>query len=209
MTYKAQVKENIFPEGNEIFSYIKDLTQWGHRKTGTPEGRKSAEYIKKKMEEFGLSDVKIETIPSLCMIVENYSLSIGGEELDSFYINGTNKKGIGVRSDFGAGGEELEFVYVGKGLPEDFEKVDVKGKVAVFSVYLPEAEMQEQIKWFNDPYIYDPMDQLNEKKRKVDIYSPSVWPANYYLAQNHGAIGFVGILENYMDDPYFYNEDYT
>lgn len=209
MSYKAKVRPEMFPEGNEIFSWIRDLTQWGHRKTGTPEGRRSAEYIENKMKEFGLSDVRIETVPSMCMIVDDFSLNIGGEDFESFYINGTNRPGESGRSAFGVDGEEIEFVYVGQGLPADFEKTDVKGKVAVASIFLPESEVQSQVDWFKDPFVYDPLGQMDEKKRKVDIYTPDIWPANYYLAQQHGAAGFVGILENYMDDPYFYNEDYT
>lgn len=209
MSYKTRVKQELFPEGKEIFSCIKDLTQWGHRKTGTPEGRKSAEYIEAKMKETGLSDVRIETAKSMCMIVDDYSLEIEGKKIESFYINGTNRVGESGRSDFGSDCNKQEFVYVGKGLPEDFEKVDVKGKIAVVSVYLPEEEEVTQMNWFEHVDVYDPERKLMEKRKKVDIYSPSIWPANYYLAQNHGAIGFVGILENYMDDPYFYNEDYT
>lgn len=204
-----KINPEKFPQGEEIFSWIKDLTQWGHRKTGTPEGHKSAEYIANKMREFGLSDVRIETVPSMCMIVNDYSLRIAGEDLETFYINGTNRPGESGRSAFGTDNAEVEFVYVGQGLAEDFERVDVKGKVAVASVFLPESETQSQIDWFNDPFVYDPLNQMAEKRRKVDIYSPDIWPANFYLAQKHEAIGFVGILENYMDDPYLYNEDYT
>lgn len=206
MTYEAQIKRDKFPEGQEIFSWIKDLAQWGHRKTGTPEGRKSAEYIEGKFREFGLEDVRIETVPSMCMIVNDYSVEIEGETFESFYINGTNRGGESGRFTFGKNGEEAEFVYVGQGLPEDFEKVDVRGKVAVVSIVLPEMGTTD---WFDDVYVYDPLKQLDTPRRKVDIYSPGIWPNNFYLAQTHGAVGFVGILENYMDDPYFYNEDYT
>lgn len=206
MTYKTKIKKELFPDGQEIFTWIKDLAQWGHRKTGTPEGRKSAEYIEAKMKEFGLDNVRIETVPSMCMFVDDYSVEIGGEQFESFYINGTNRGGESGRFTFGTNGEESEFVYVGQGLPEDFEKVDVKGKVAVVSIVLPEMGTTD---WFDDVYVYDPLGQMKTPRRKVDIYSPGVWPNNYYLAQTHGAVGFVGILENYMDDPYFYNEDYT
>ena len=206
MTYNTKVRRELFPEGQEIYSWIKDLAQWGHRKTGTPEGRKSAEYIEGKFKEFGLDNVRIETVPSMCMFVDDYSVEIGGEQFESFYINGTNRGGESGRFSFGTNGEESEFVYVGQGLPEDFEKTDVNGKIAVVSIFLPEMSTTD---WFDDIYTYDPLHQMDVPRRKVDIYSPDIWPNNYYLAQTHGAVGFVGILENYMDDPYFYNEDYT
>ncbi|MGI6721557.1 MAG: M28 family peptidase [Anaerovoracaceae bacterium] len=209
MTYQESIDKRKFRQGSEIYSWIRDLTQWGHRKTGTPQGRRSAEYIEEKMKEFGLSDVRIEKVPSMCMTVEDYSLEIEGRKMDSFYINGTNRGGHSGRFSFGGDGKPVEFVYVGQGRPEDFEKTDVSGKVAVVSIFLPESEEYEQAGWFDEFKIYDPLNQLQEKKKKVDIYTPDIWPNNFYLAQTHGAVGFVGILENYMDDPYFYNEDYT
>lgn len=210
MSFEKRVKKELFPKGEETFQWIKDLAQWGHRKTGTPEGRNSAEYIEAQMKKIGLEDVVIETVPSMCMIVEDdYSVEVAGKKYESFYINGTNRIGESGRSDFGGNGEEYEFVYVGQGLPEDYEKVDVEGKIAVVSVYLPESDKACGVDWFETSEIYDPDKSLEKKLRRVDIYSPDIWPNNYYLAQNHGAIGFVGILENYMDDPYFYNEDYT
>lgn len=209
MAYKAKVNKDIFPDGKEIFSLIKDLCRWGHRKTGTPEGRKSAEYIESKMKEFGLEDVVIETVPSLCMSVDDYSLTFDNEKMDVFFINGTNRGAECGQFSFGTNGEKNEFVYVGKGLPEDYENTDVAGKIAVVSVYLPEGDAIDYESWFKNPFVYDPENNFGEIKRKVDIYSPSIWPNNYYLAQKHGAVGFVGILENYMDDPFFYNEDYT
>ena len=36
MTFTGAIDNKLFPKNEEIFSWIKDLTQWGHRKTGTP-----------------------------------------------------------------------------------------------------------------------------------------------------------------------------
>ena len=62
-----RLNEAFFPSKEEIYSWICDLAQWGHRKTGTEEGRKSAEYIAGKLREFGMEDVAIEKVPSMCM----------------------------------------------------------------------------------------------------------------------------------------------
>lgn len=209
MTYTNKINKEHFPEKEEIFSWIQDLGQWGHRKTGTAEGRKSAEYVAGKMKEFGLEDVRIETVPSMCMIVDDYSLTIDGKKLETFYINGTNRCGEKGRSDFGADGEEHEFIYVGEGRLEDFEEYDVEGKIVVASIVFPDYHPMDCAAWFENKVIYDPEELMKGEKRKADIYTPSTWPNNYFLAQIHGAKGFVGILETYMDDPYFYNEDYT
>ena len=78
MTY---LNKALFPKKEEIFSWIEDLCSGGHRKTGTTEGRKSAEYIAGKLKEFGMEGVEIEKVPSMCMFVKEHSLEIDGEEI--------------------------------------------------------------------------------------------------------------------------------
>lgn len=201
------IKKEFFPEKEEIFSWIKDLTQWGHRKTGTPEGRKSAEYIAKKMNEFGMENVKIEKVPSMCMFVNKYKLNIDNEDLECFYANGTNRRAE--KGTFSVGGDNFqdEFVFLGDGSKDDFKGVDVKGKIVICSVrFLKAGSVADS---FENVDIYDPEGKMKKNKNKTDIYSPNNWPMNYYYALQKGAKGFVGILEDYMDDPYWYCEDYT
>ena len=204
------INKNIFPSKEEILSWDRDLTQWGHRKTGTPEGRKSAEYIADRFREFGMEDVAIETVPSMCMFCDDYSLSIDGREYESFYANATNRGAESGEFSFGYDGKEQQFVFLGDGLEEDFEKCDVKGKVVVCSIRFKENKPLDTAKWFEKYDTYDPDgDMENFSGSKPDIYSPNNWPYNYFTALKKGAAGFVGILEDYMDDPYWYCEDYT
>lgn len=206
MANNKRIDTKLFPENTEIFSWIKDLGQWGHRKTGTPEGRKSAEYIEGKMKEFGLEDVYIEKSPSMCMFVDEYSLEIEGNKIDSFFINGTNR---GDESGTFTTNGEFEFIYLGEGSKEDFDCADVEGKIVVCSINLLDYNPLGVCDWFENYVLYDPEDKMQTRRKKTDIYSPCNWPENYFKAIKHGAKGFVGILENYMDDPFFYNEDYT
>jgi hypothetical protein len=176
-----------------------------HRRTGTEEGKKSAEYVAGKMREFGLSDVVIEKAPSMCMFPEKYSLEIDGKKIESFFINGTGReKENGLFNVSGT-----EFVFVGDGLEKDFEGIDVKDKIVVSSVhFLPHNE--EDILSFSDKNeLYDPDGLMKTQRHKTNMYNPNNWPYNYFYALKKGAKGFVGILEDYADDPYWYNEDYT
>lgn len=198
----------LFPKKEEIFSWIEDLCQWGHRKTGTPEGRKSAEYIAEKMRSFGMEDVDIETVPSMCMTVDACDLAIDGEKIQCFPVNGTNRAAESGTFAFGQDGQQSEFLFLGDGLEADFEGVDVKDKIVICSIRFLDNGPDAMLNWNKNWQCYDPEGKMKNKK-KTDIYSPNNWPGNYYMAMKQGAKGFVGILEDYMDDPYWYNEDYT
>ncbi len=202
------LNKEIFPDKTEIFSWIEDLCQWGHRKTATPEGKKSAEYIAGKFREFGLEDVKIEEAPTLCMDMEEYALKIDGEDIECFYANGTNKSDETGTFEMGLNGEEYEFVYLNAGDENDFEGVDVKGKVVICDILFQDLDIEKLAALYEESEIYDPNGEMKVPGRKYNIYSPGSWPFNYYNAMAGGAAGFVGILKDYYDDPYWYNEDY-
>lgn len=204
----TKLKKDLFPKKKEIFSYIEDLCQWGYRRTGTEAGRKSAEYIADKFRLWGLEDIKTELVPSLCMTMEACELMIDGQEIECFQVNGTNHRKECGRFCFGDDGAEEEFVFVGEGTEADFQGLQIKDKIVVSSIrFLPQGPT-DILKWNASWECYDPDGQMKGKK-KTDIYSPNNWPKNYFLAIKNGAKGFVGILEDYMDDPYWYNEDYT
>ena len=204
------INSRLFPKKEEIYSWICDLTQWGHRKTGTPEGRKSAEYIAEKFREFGMQDVEIEKVPSMCMFCSDYSLEIDGKKYETFFANATNRQAESGEFRFGYDGKEQEFVFLGEGLAEDFKDIDVEGKIVVCSIRFQDNNKNSIAGWFKESYVYDPENLMKQSKGvKPDIYSPNNWPGNYFTALKKGAAGFVGILEDYMDDPYWYCEDYT
>ena len=213
-TEYPSVKDELFPTADEIFSWINDLSSWGHRLTGSPEGRKSAEYIAGKFSEFGLSDVKIEEVPAVFMNCDNYKLEIDGQELECFPGNGTNRQAETGVFDFGAGGETREFVYIGDGSEEEIAEIiksgiDLKDKIVVSDMRFPEMSPEVMLEMFEGAEVYDPEGKLAKPLRKYNIFSPGTWPFNYLTAAAEGAAGFVGILEDYYDDPYWYNEDYT
>ncbi|WP_269477613.1 M28 family peptidase [Hominibacterium faecale] len=201
-----------FATNEEIFSWIKDLTQWGHRKTGTPEGRKSAEYIKDKFESFGLEDVTIEKVKCEINEPQKWELKIENEVIPSYYINGTfvsNKPG---RNTLGENGIDKELIYLGEGWQEDFENIDIRGKIVVCDIRFQNRDdrtrLEQKKSRGNEPYVYDPEGTMDIPRRRSDIFSPNNWPYNYFRAQVGGAAGFIGILADYFDSCEYYNENY-
>ena len=212
----VEIKKEIFPKGEEMFSWICDLSQWGHRKTGTPEGRKSAEYIASRFREFGLEEVIIEEVPAVFMNVDLCELSIDGEDIECFPGNATNRGAETGVFEMGLNGEKYEFVYIGDGREDDFAGVDVSGKIVLSHIRFIEFNAATVMELLGDEVdVYDPerklrdIDEAGRVKKKYNIYSPGTFPENYLRAAAKGAAGFVGILEDYYDDPYWYNEDYT
>lgn len=205
----TKFKEELFPKKEEIFSWICDLSQWGHRRTGTEEGKKSAEYIAGKFKEFGLEDIQIEEVPAVFLNTDICELTIDGEDIECFAGNGTNRGAETGVFEIGMDGTEQEFVFIGNGSEEEIEGLSLAGKIAVSNIRFPKMDIMGRAEMFGDSDFYDPEGKLKKPLNKYNIFSPGTWPFNYVNAIRAGAVGFVGILSDYYDDPYWYNEDYT
>lgn len=201
----------LFPETEEIFSWIEDLSRLPHRRTGTAEGAKAAQYVAEKFKSFGLTDVRIENYPALSFEPITYSLKICGEELPCFFINGTLRKAENGVFETGENGLDKEIIYLGEGRKADFDNADVKDKIVICDC--PWFDMDEAAyarEWCkNEAFVYDPDAGSREKTWKTDSYSPNAWPYNYLYACDGGAAGFVGVLVSYFDDGINWNEDYS
>ena len=198
-----------FPTNDQIYSHIKELTKWGHRKTGTAEGRNSAEYIAGKFNEYGLKDVSIEKVKCDVCTPEYWDLIVNGSSIPSYYINGTFKNGKLGRNSLGKNGMTKEIVYLGEGWEKDFEEKDVKDKIVVCDIRFKKFDDQTILEYAPvKPHIYDPDNVTQISRNRRDIFSPYNWPYNYFYAQVRGAAGFIGILTDYFDSCEYYNEDY-
>ena len=205
------VVKELIPDQQEIFNWILELCETPHRRTGTAEGERAAEYVRMKFEEIGLSDVCIQRVDSANFDIEEYALTVNGEDIPAFMINGTlHPQEFG---DFTAGEkcENAELIFLGEGRKEDFEGIDVKGKIVLCEC--PWFEMDEKTyakTWCRDGgFTYDPDADKRVKLRKTDSYSPNSWPYNYIMAQKKGAVGFIGILKDYFEDGINWSEDYS
>lgn len=189
----------------KMMEWIKGFTKFPHRKTGTEEGRRSAEYVENMFREKGLSNVETEPVKSMGMDCPEYRLNIGGSDVECFFVNGANRRAE--QGDFVSEINDAEVVYLGRGKEEDFRDVDVEGKIVVCDVYFRHLAPMEMLDWCEGAEIYDPEGRSAKPMNRYDIYTPNDWPYNYLLAREKKAAGFVGILHNFMDCHY-YHEDY-
>lgn len=202
----ALIDLDAFPATDRILGWIEHLAGLGHRRTGTPQGQASAEYIAAQLRSFGIDDVRIEAAPTPCPTVHSQQLVVAGREYPCFWANGTGRSaGLGrFRSDLA----DVEIVYLGHGWDEDFQGVDLAGKIVVCDVEFIPGSNASVLERYPRAEVYDPDGSLQEERNKYDIYAPYNWPDNFFQSQLRGAVGFIGVLQNYMDCVN-YNEDYT
>lgn len=204
------INTDLFPQDEEIFGFIKDLTQWSHRKTGTPEGLKSAEYIKNKFKEFGLEKILTEHPQTTIYTPEKWNLIVQGEEIPSYFINFVYRNEKTGTCDTGKDGITTEIIYVGDGKEEDFDHVDVRGKIVCSDVKFMDTSVEDFLQFgTGDCFAYDPRNTLGKGPVGKNVYTPKTFPFNYFNALKRGAVGFIGILDDYFDHCTYYNEDYT
>lgn len=189
----------------QMLSWIEGFTVFPHRKTGTAEGLASAKYVEKVFTEIGLDNVQIEPVKSTTMDCPEYNLTVDDEEIECFFVNGANRKSE--FGEFSADLQDIDIVYLGKGTEADFKTVDVEGKLVLCDVYFHKLKTTDLLTWTDDAELYDPYDRAKKELTKYDIYTPNNWPFNYKFAKEKGALGFIGILHNFMDCNY-YHEDY-
>lgn len=193
------MRSSLIPSKDEIFQWVLDLYSLGPRIPGSEGDLKAEVYLRDKLLEFGFKDVRMEPIGITLWLAKRWSLevSLGGEgakRVPCFYVPYTAP----------TSGLESELVYVGEGLPEDFEKLDVSGKIVMVSVrFLPlQVSLLSPLAYF----VHDPRGTI-----PPDWAHPATWIRlncmgmglikvgydAYEIARERGAIGFIGILEDY------------
>lgn len=197
---------NNRPNREEMMAWVREFTKWPHRMTGTEEGKASASFVKETFKSLGLEDVQIEEIPSVCRDTSICTLNIADKAVDCLIANGTNRVSeIGMQDSIV---EDAEVIYLNRGSEEDFENVDVTGKIVLCDVFFKEHTARNYMKFFDGAKAYDPDGKIDRELNIYNIFSANDWPWNYMRAKEKGAAGFVGILQNFMDCNYLH-EDYT
>ena len=200
---KPLQRKAVVPSTKTIFGWIKDLTSVGYRRTGTPGGRRAAEYVHGKFKRFGLQKVQFQRAQSFSWSVRNHSLSVEGSPLASFPIahsvtgfEGTGKRGTG------PDGLDAELVDVGNG---DFTGKDVAGKIVVFNLKFTELPIPlfRAVADFN----YDPGNTVSDSDKLSQPYITN-FTAVATKAMDGGAAGMVGVLADYFDSDKYFNEYY-
>ena len=70
----------LIPPKEEIFSWIEHFASYGHRRSGTENNRKSAQFIADKFREFGLEDIRFDNPDAKLFFPKEWSLKVNGEE---------------------------------------------------------------------------------------------------------------------------------
>lgn len=208
---KKETNTALIPSKEEIFSWIEHFCSWEHRRSGTENNRKSAEFIAEKFKEFGMEDIRFDNPDAKLFFPEEWSLTVDGEEIPCYFINFTNYNGeIGITD---TGDITAEMVYVGDGRPEDLAKVDVKGKIVIANNrwYDYNLEFFEKNHASDKCWWYDPRKTVISYQQYLfkNTYDPNTWPQNYCDAVNQGAVGFIGVLIDNCNHYVHYNENYS
>ena len=200
-----------FISTERIFGHIEALCEAPHRRTGSAESAQALDYIREQFTRIGLSGISIEEADSALYEIGSYDLQVNGVDISCFPINGTMHPEEFGAFETGESCRNTELIYLHEGRKEDFEGIDVAGKIVLCDCPWFEMDEDEYAEnWCSkEAFVYDPDGAGRERLRKTDSYSPNAWPYNYIMAQKSGAAGFVGILNDYFRDGISWNEDYS
>jgi hypothetical protein len=149
--------------GSKLYERMYEFIKVGWRRPGTPEAHKTAEFILKKLSEFGLEETRLEPFEMLLYTPEQWQLNIKSDTLPNketsiaclptWHSASTGEEGI-----------EAELVHVGLGTEKEFKKREVAGKIVVVDSF-----------------------------RMMAFYPSMDFFRAYERARKQGAVGLVGI----------------
>ena len=110
-------------------SWIRDLCQTPHRRSGTPEGHRAEGWVADRFRELGLDGVTLDPIPIPVWTAARATLTVEGQPAPCFPV---------IHTAFTpAGGLHAPLAFVGTGTARDFARTDVRGRIAVADVPFP------------------------------------------------------------------------
>jgi len=198
-----KAKKPKFPSNGEIFGWIKDICSFGYRRPGTEADHQAIQYISEKFEEFGLEEVDLEPVDIPLWDVDEWSLTVNGEEIPSFYMQHTSW--ISEFEGFIDPSITAPIVYIGEGTEEDFDEIDVEGKIVLGDIRF-ETLYWDMILWFAN-FWYDPYSTIPPGWNHPAVWMGINFQGMYDRAVENGAVGFIGILMDYYDRNTFYPEN--
>jgi hypothetical protein len=183
--------EPVSPTQDEVFGYIGEVYNFGIRRPGWPATEQAKDYLVNQLESFGFQDINVEPTTFDFWKEKSWNLTVGNDaeawQPETFFFPYSGPTG--------PDGVETEMVYVGEPIEENFSAGDVTGKIVL--VDLPATDISwDQMKLFTF-MAYDPNDTAEGWSHPY----PIGWPARtaYDLAEEHGAVGLVGILHDYPE----------
>lgn len=199
-----EMKDNslIMPSKEEILSWIKSICDMGYRIPGSEAGHKVEDLLVQILKDFGISEVKKDDLDVPLWEPEKWKLIMEldkkKEEIPSFFL---------VYTEFtDSDGISGELIYVQTGREIDFQKNEVKGKIAVIDFRNPPLPIDPLMRLAL--YIHDPEDTVPEKTHSATFRYVN-WEA-FYRAYENGAIGVIGIPKDHPGGikEYFFPADH-
>ena len=193
----------IVPSKEDVLSWIKKICDMGYRKPGSEADHQVEDYLIQVLKEFGVPEIIREDMEVPIWEPENWKLEIEinqkKQEIPSFFL---------VYTEFtDSSGITGELVNVLTGRETDFQKNDVKGKIAVIDFRNPPLNITPLLN--SALYVHDPGDTIPVKTHPATFLYVN-WEA-FYRAYENGAIGVVGIPKDHPGGlkEYFFPADNT
>jgi len=177
------------PRLGEMLGWIRRVVGFGTRRPGYPQSLQVEHWLEIVFREFGLAEVRREPVPVNYWEPLTTSLEFAADatEFPCFpipYTAWTASAGIASPT-----------VFVGEGKPEEFQALEVRGRIAVADIRF--AELAGAALKRGAHFICDANQSVPDGPLHVANWLIRNFPA-YYEAQKRGAVGFIGLL---VDSP--------
>lgn len=201
-------RDALLPDRADLMRDVRRLVRIAPRQTGTPGGRKAAEYVADRLREAGMDKVWIEKSVSYSWKASGASLSVGGRRIDqtpvSFsFIKGP--EGTGTRT-LGRRGLTAPVVDLGSLSPSAIGALDLRGKIVMVDLKFltPLVTLAPLMEFMHDPE--------GEILDAQTLLTPNPYITSLSLTldaiQEAGAVGMIGVLADYFDSDNYRNEYY-
>lgn len=172
---------------NEMLDWARAHYSFGFKRPGTLEGSRAEEYLIGLFKDFGIPEVIVEDVPFHGWFHDKAYIVIHGEDSLSrsftcepiVYTAFTKPEGI-----------TAPMIDVGAGTKEDFERVDLNGKIAL--VTYAHGRLPYDIMYDVGYYVHDPGDTMRGKDQIMSWISEEEQRV-YEAAERAGAVGFIGV----------------
>src|SRR5436309_841733 len=110
----------------EMLAWIRRIVTFGIRRPGYSQSLQVEHWLEETLREFGLAEVRREPVPVNCWQPSATPIKLGKAALDlpCFPVPYT--------AWTGGAGIEGPMVFLGEGRPEDFQGIELCGRIAVF-----------------------------------------------------------------------------
>jgi hypothetical protein len=181
------------PTEEEVFGYVKQMYDLGIRRPGWEAAAQAEDLLANNLRDFGFEEVNVEPYTFDLWRENAWSLTIDpqGEawQPETYFVpysGPTPPDGV-----------EAQILYLGEGEEADFAAADVSGKIVL--VDLPPTNISwAQMKLF--AYMaYDPDGTVPDWEHPYPIGWLQDVDRVHDLAQQGGAVGFIGVLQAYPE----------